>query len=280
MIPLLFTTYVVYVLPPIMQSLLLFLLIWLLLSSNMATPSPFRSWATRDQRLSARILRSQGLTYPQIAAELGITQRQVQTACTRDRPSPRKLPGARPKLSADKIDDIIEFISSSKETRRMSYKILIEHLQLEVSETTLRNSLKKRGYHRCKALQKPPITERTRVRRLDWATEYVNWTREQWNKILWTDETWVTSKYHRRIYVTRKAGEEFDETCTRERHQRLGGWMFWGAFFDNQKGPSLFWEKEWGTITTQAYCERVVPLIDGIIRLWARDRYYPGGGSD
>jgi len=51
----------------------------------------------------------------------------------------------------------------------------------------------------------------------------VNWTREQWNKILWTDETWVTSKYHRRIYVTRKAGEEFDETCTRERINVLGG---------------------------------------------------------
>ena len=29
----------------------------------------------------------------------------------------------------------------------------------------------------------------------------------------------------------------------------------------------LFWEKEWGTIGQQSYCERTVPLIDGWIRM-------------
>ena len=31
-----------------------------------------------------------------------------------------------------------------------------------------------------------------------------------------TDETWVTSGFHTRISVTRKAGEELDPTCLRE----------------------------------------------------------------
>jgi DNA-binding NarL/FixJ family response regulator len=33
--------------------------------------------ASRDQRIAARTLRAQGLTYSQIASKLGITQRQV-----------------------------------------------------------------------------------------------------------------------------------------------------------------------------------------------------------
>lgn len=43
--------------------------------------------------------------------------------------------------------------------------------------------------------------------------------------------------------------------------------MFWGCFNRDQKGPCLFWEKEWGTIGQQTYCERIVPIIDGWVRM-------------
>lgn len=46
--------------------------------------------------------------------------------------------------------------------------------------------------------------------------------------------------------------------------------MFWGSFYGNEKGPCLFWEKEWGTITSARYTERIVPLIYGIVTI-ARD---------
>ena len=43
--------------------------------------------------------------------------------------------------------------------------------------------------------------------------------------------------------------------------------MFWGCFAGNQKGPCLFWEKEWGSINQKSYCERIVPLIHGWIQM-------------
>ena len=43
--------------------------------------------------------------------------------------------------------------------------------------------------------------------------------------------------------------------------------MFWGGFNGIEKGPCLFWEKEWGTIGQESYSDRIVPLIDGWIRL-------------
>ena len=240
------------------------------MSTTITPTTPTRknkTWLTRDERLTVRALRSQNLIYEQIASQLGITYRQVQTACTADRPIPRKSRGQRRKLSEDQLDEIIEFITSSKETRRMPYETVIKELQLPVCKSTLRKALARREYHRCKALQKPPIAERTRIIRLNWALEHVNWTREQWCKALWTDESWVTSVYHRQIYVTRRSGEEFDETCVREHHQRLGGWIFWGSFFGTEKGPCLFWEKDWGNITVESYGEHILPLIDGIARL-------------
>ena len=37
--------------------------------------------------------------------------------------------------------------------------------------------------------------------------------------------------------------------------------MFWGSISGHGKGPSLFWEKNWGTISSATYCEHTVPVI-------------------
>jgi len=72
---------------------------------------------------------------------------------------------------------------------------------------------------------------------------------------------------HRKVYVTRRVGEELEDTCIVEEIRRKRGWMFWGCFAGNQKGPCVFWEKEWGSINSQSYCERIVPLVHGWLRM-------------
>lgn len=45
--------------------------------------------------------------------------------------------------------------------------------------------------------------------------------------------------------------------------------MFWGGFSGlAKKGPCLIFEKDWGWIDTKVYCERVIPLVDGWMRLY------------
>jgi hypothetical protein len=58
--------------------------------------------------------------------------------------------------------------------------------------------------------------------------------------ILWSDEIWVNGDRYIKIYITRRAGEEHEPTCIIERHQRRKGWMFWGCFYGNMKGPGIF----------------------------------------
>ncbi|KAI0997815.1 hypothetical protein K3495_g10376 [Podosphaera aphanis] len=40
-----------------------------------------------------------------------------------------------------------------------------------------------------------------------------------------------------------------------------------GALFGGEKGPGLFREKEWQTITIASYTERIVPLIHGMVSM-------------
>jgi hypothetical protein len=153
----------------------------------------------------------------------------------------------------------------------MSYEKLATTLNIGVKKGAIRAALEKEGFHRRLAMRKPPISEKNRRLRLQWAQEHVNWTMDQWYKILWTDETWVTAGRHTRTWVTRRPGEEWDPTCIVERHQRKKGWMFWGCFHGHTKGLGFFWEKDWGSIGKESYQQHTVPLIHGYIKLQARE---------
>jgi transposase len=50
--------------------------------------------------------------------------------------------------------------------------------------------------------------------------------------------------------------------------------MFWGSFHHQFKGPCLFWEKEWGSINAEQYCDRIIPIIDGYLHLMRQDGNY------
>jgi len=44
--------------------------------------------------------------------------------------------------------------------------------------------------------------------------------------------------------------------------------MFWGCFSGKYgKGPGLFWEKDWGTITAESYQAHTIPVVDGWMRM-------------
>lgn len=92
--------------------------------------------------------------------------------------------------------------------------------ELGVGLTAIKNALERRGYQRYVARSKPPLSEKNKHDRFRFAQEHLNWTREQWNQILWTDEAWVTGGRHRKQYVTRQKGEELDPTYVLDRFQR------------------------------------------------------------
>lgn len=222
---------------------------------------------TRDQRRDILVLSAFNHDPHEIAQKLGFSIRQVRYTLQQDQATPRRRSGRPTKLSSIQIDALEAFVCTNKNTRRMTYAELAAHLNFDVSPSTIRNALHSRGYHRRIAIRKPPISEANRVARLEWAKEHLHWTIEQWYEILWSDETWVTEGFHRRIYITRKAGEVLHPDCVDTKVKKKAGWMFWGCFSGITKGPVVFWEKEWGTINKTTYQEHIVPIVHGWIRL-------------
>lgn len=157
------------------------------------------------------------------------------------------------------MDEIFSFITTNEINRRLSYEKLIDILSLNIPVDKLRRTLASRGYNRRVALGRPDIKEKNLLERLTWARAHVNWTRDDWCRIIWTDETWVTPGYHRKVRVTRRADEERHPDCLRPRRRKCGGWMFWASFLGLEKGPSLFWEKEWGWIDAEGYVSHIAP---------------------
>lgn len=222
---------------------------------------------TRDQRRDARLMHQLGYTQNAIGLRLQLSRGQIQYALAHG-DDPTRQPGRPSSLTLSQLEDLEAFVTASSYNRQLPYSRIPGVLGWNVGEYCIRHALRQLGYRRCVGRVKPPISEKNRLARLQWALEHRDWTFKQWAHILWTDETWVSPGKHAKVWVTRKPGEEYDPTCVVERLRRKSGWMFWGCFSGlAKKGPSLFWEKEWGNITGEAYRNRIVPLIAGWTQL-------------
>ncbi|KAI0998304.1 hypothetical protein K3495_g9890 [Podosphaera aphanis] len=69
--------------------------------------------------------------------------------------------------------------------------------------------MSRRGYARRIAASKPPLSAENKRKRLEFATEYLDWNKEDWMRVLWTDETWVTDGRHSSIWITRKVSTAY-----------------------------------------------------------------------
>jgi transposase len=153
-------------------------------------------------------------------------------------------------------------VCASRKNRRTPWNQIPQIFGWDCKVYTIETAFKKEGFARYIALKKPKLTDtHARIRR-QWAEEHKNWTEEQWFQVFWTDETWVKPGRHRKVKVTRRKGEALHPDCVEPKVQKRIGWMFWGGISGRfGKGPGLFWEKGWGTINSQSYCEHVVPLM-------------------
>jgi transposase len=207
------------------------------------TPSPRRYRApnlTRDQRRDILNAHQFKHSNEEISATLGVTLRQVEYTLEIKRATPKKASGPAGKLSEEQLAQLEEFVTYSRETRRMTYQALTDELDFGVKAKCIRLALKKLGFSRRVALRKPPLSDRNKALRLEWAREHIHWSEAQWWEILWSDETWVNAGKHRKVWITRRPGEELHPDYVIDKIQRKQGWMFWGCFAGATKGPVLF----------------------------------------
>jgi hypothetical protein len=153
-------------------------------------------------------------------------------------------------------------VCASSKNRRTSWKDIPRILGWNCFVYAIETAFKRKGFSRRIALKKPLLTDAYKRARLDWAEAHKHWTWEDWKWVFWTDETWVNPGRHKKVRVTRRAGEVLHLDCVEPKVRKRIGWMFWGGISGAfGRGPGLFWEKSWGTITAESYSSHVVPVI-------------------
>ena len=211
------------------------------------------------------------LNQRQIAQITGFTIGQVRYSIHAESTEPAfNRRGTKPKISLEEQQRLVTFITGSKHGRQMPWQEIADvFFGGAYGYWTVSHTLRRLGFRRRVGRSRPPLTEANKAARLRFARDHQHWTFDDWCKILWSDETYFTRGNHYNQYFTRRAGEEIEPTCLVEQQQYTNGQMFWACFNGIEKGPCLFWERaDWGTITSEGYRDRIIPLVRGWVHLW------------
>ena len=85
---------------------------------------------------------------------------------------------------------------------------------VEVSTSTIRKRLLRSGLRGCKAKKKSKVSEKQRKARIAWAKEHLNWTSEDWDKVIFSDEsTFTVQNLAGNNFVRRRPHKAFSPQC-------------------------------------------------------------------
>lgn len=165
-----------------------------------------------------------------------LNQRFMETGSVRDRQR-----SGRPRIT-DARDDRCVVLAALRE-RRTSARVLRQHLRdtrnVNVSTDTIRRRLREQGIRARRPAVRPVLTRAHRAARLAWCRRHLGWRRQEWARVLFSDESRFTISFcDGRERVWRRSGERYNDSCVIE-HNRFGGGsvMVWAGIGIGQRTP-------------------------------------------
>lgn len=208
----------------------------------------------------------EGISMREVGRRLGVSMSVIQrlherfrtTGSTDERPR-----SGRPR-STSRQDDRLLLLSTLR-NRTITSTTLRRQLRTavhrNVSASTIRNRLHGFGLHSRSAAVRIPLTPAHRRARVAWCRHHQRWTRQEWSRVLFTDESRFTVAFNDgRRRVWRRQGERFVDGAVREADRYGGGSvMVWGGFHLNGRTPLYTIQ---GALTGLRYRDEIVrPLI-------------------
>lgn len=167
-----------------------------------------------EKRSAICTLRNEGYSMSQIVQKVGVSKKGVYTNLDRSQKFgslvDRKRSG-RPRKTTKAEDKYI--IMKNKRKHRLTAVDIANDFNfgksLKMSMTTVKTRLLHAGLRGRVAMKKLLLRNVDKKKRLEWAKKHANWIAQNWNSVLWTDE----SKFEifgskRRVYVRRYPGSK------------------------------------------------------------------------
>lgn len=134
----------------------------------------------------------------------------------------------RPRCTTSEEDDVI--MHEAQDAIKTTPRQIKRKLQLDVSSRTIRRRLDEVGLYGRVARSEYPFGESDIRRRLSFAQGYGGWTKEEWGRVIFSDETHVEVWGRTRVWVQRPAGAAFDPKYFSQRMPHSERVSLWGCF--------------------------------------------------
>jgi len=215
-----------------------------------------RIWSPK-KRATAVILRKEGYSYAAIAEKIGggVGKSTVRKIClkfeqfgnVKDRPR-----SGRKRVTS--VQDDRSMIRMVLKDRRVSSKDVVA--ALKDSGVNIRHRLFTAGLKAKVPRKKPYLNVKQRMKRVQWAREHVNWTQEQWSKVIFSDESKISLFGSDGIqYVRRRVGEAHLPACTIPTMKHPVSVMIWSCM--SREGVGRI-KVLGGTVTARRYIDEVL----------------------
>jgi len=112
-----------------------------------------------------------------------------------------------------------------------------------ISRRTISRCLNdKFGLKSWKPARKPRLTPAMKLKRLQFAKKYRDWTSQRWSRVLFSDET-IQQFALRKRTVRRPPGTRYNERFTQQTMKHPPSVMIWGAISTQGTAGLLYWKK-------------------------------------
>jgi transposase len=186
-----------------------------------------------EVRAQAIILRKQGLTYRDIMKKLGVSLCAVHAAVKRyekTRKYASKRGSGPPKVTTIQDDRVIERIV--KKSPKASSLLVLVRLPAEVrniSTRTIRRRLFDGGLKSRVPARKPRLSAKNIADRIRFCKQFRDWTENDWETVMFSDETTMTQFYSYCRHVRRPPSTRYNAKYIVRSVKQAPKIMIWGA---------------------------------------------------
>jgi hypothetical protein len=220
-----------------------------------------RFWSPK-KRSTAIILRREGYTYQHIAEKIGggVGKSAVRKVCVKflNFDTIADLPRCHKKKITSPQDDRVIVRTALGNRRRSSKDIAADMTAagVQVSARTIRRRLCASGLKAHIPRQKPFLNPAQRKKRVNWCKEHLNWSEDDWGKVLFSDESKISLFGSDGVcYVRRRVGEAYLPECMLPTVKHPVSVIVWACMASKGAGRMKIMK---GNVTARVYIDEVL----------------------
>ena len=171
----------------------------------------------------------------------------------------------RPRKTSDADNRRLVRVAESE--TRVPLKEVSRQSGIIVSQQTIRRRLRDAGVRKWRAVKRALLTKKHAAEHLKWARAHKGWTREDWAKVVWSDESTIQKDSDSgTVWVFRRQtkAEKYAAKNIRGKIRNGGVYqMVWGCFVGDKLGPLVCVDEKINhQVYIQLLAENLLPFID------------------